>query len=59
MLASKSKLPYVNNITIQMYCGGKVVNIEEELDIEWVDLIKEALDLGLTVNEIMDFLKQS
>lgn len=36
------------------------MNTEEELelDLEWVDLIKEALDLGLTVKEIMDFLKQ-
>lgn len=37
----------------------KIVNTVEELDIEWVDLIKEALDLGLTVKDIMDFLKQS
>ncbi|WML51621.1 anti-repressor SinI family protein [Neobacillus sp. PS3-12] len=32
---------------------------EELLDQEWVDLILEALNLGLSVDEIRNFLKQS
>lgn len=30
---------------------------EKELDKEWLDLILEARNLGLTVDEIKDFLK--
>jgi len=33
-----------------------VLAIEKDLDIEWVDLIKQALDLGIPVDEIRDFL---
>jgi hypothetical protein len=35
------------------------VDNEEFLDQEWADLILEALNLGLSVDEIMNFLKQS
>ncbi|MCQ6281708.1 anti-repressor SinI family protein [Bacillus sp. EB600] len=31
---------------------------EKELDKEWVELIKEALELGISVDEIRDFLNQ-
>jgi DNA-binding transcriptional MerR regulator len=30
---------------------------EKELDKEWLDLILEARNLGITVDEIKDFLK--
>lgn len=33
------------------------LSAEEELDSEWVDLILEALNLGITVVEIRHFLK--
>ncbi|MBI0579818.1 anti-repressor SinI family protein [Neobacillus cucumis] len=29
---------------------------EEELDNEWVELIKKARELGITIKEIRDFL---
>ncbi|WP_162990222.1 anti-repressor SinI family protein [Mesobacillus foraminis] len=29
---------------------------ETELDKEWIELIKEALNLGLSVNQIREFL---
>ncbi|MDR4949063.1 anti-repressor SinI family protein [Neobacillus cucumis] len=32
---------------------------EKELDQEWLALIAEAKQLGLTINEIRDFLKIS
>lgn len=32
---------------------------EPELDTEWMELIKEALELGLTVNQIRDFINNS
>ncbi|WP_309144661.1 anti-repressor SinI family protein [Bacillus sp. EB600] len=31
---------------------------ENELDNEWVELIKEALELGISVDEIRDFLNK-
>ncbi|MBT2757990.1 anti-repressor SinI family protein [Mesobacillus foraminis] len=31
---------------------------ETKLDIEWIKLIKEALDIGLTPNQIREFLKK-
>jgi hypothetical protein len=40
-------------------CGGKDVNDEVELDSEWVELIQQALELGLTVEEIRNFLEQN
>jgi DNA-binding transcriptional MerR regulator len=30
---------------------------EKELDKEWLDLVLEARNLGITVDEIKDFLK--
>ncbi|MCQ6278871.1 anti-repressor SinI family protein [Bacillus sp. EB600] len=41
--------------------GGYVVialTSENELDNEWVELIKEALELGISVDEIRDFLNK-
>ncbi|WP_083402287.1 anti-repressor SinI family protein [Bacillus sp. MUM 116] len=32
---------------------------EKELDKEWVELIKKALELGIPSNEIRDFLNKS
>jgi DNA-binding transcriptional MerR regulator len=32
---------------------------ENELDKEWVDLIIEARNLGLSIDEIKEFLKKS
>jgi DNA-binding transcriptional MerR regulator len=31
---------------------------EKELDIEWLELILEARNLGITVDEIKEFLKE-
>ena len=39
--------------------GGCIVGIlvtEKELDKEWLELMKEAQKLGLTIDEIRDFL---
>nr|WP_263325110.1 anti-repressor SinI family protein [Neobacillus sp. Marseille-Q6967] len=32
---------------------------EKELDTEWVELIMEARNLGISVDEIREFLQQS
>ncbi len=32
---------------------------ELELDLEWIELIKEALALGISAEEIRDFLNKS
>ena len=32
-------------------------NSESELDREWINLIKEALEIGISVEEIRQFLK--
>lgn len=39
--------------------GFKVVTVdsEKELDKEWVALIKKAIKMGITVEEIREFLK--
>ena len=34
------------------------VHTREKLDREWVELIKEAKDLGLTLEEVSAFLQQ-
>lgn len=35
------------------------MNVQKvELDQEWIDLIKEALNQGITKQEILDFLKK-
>ena len=31
---------------------------EKELDKEWVELIKEAIELGISIEEIRDFLNK-
>ncbi|MFM1651709.1 anti-repressor SinI family protein [Brevibacillus sp. B_LB10_24] len=31
----------------------------EEIDFEWLDLIIEARDLGITIEEIRDFLREA
>ncbi|MGG1676669.1 anti-repressor SinI family protein [Neobacillus sp. NRS-1170] len=31
---------------------------DEELDVEWIELIQEALELGISVDEIIDFLNK-
>lgn len=36
---------------------NKILSSKEPLDQEWVDLILEALDMGMTVQEIQLFLK--
>jgi DNA-binding transcriptional regulator YhcF (GntR family) len=45
---------------IQMYFGGKNLIIEkaifEELDTEWMQLIMEALEMGINKEEIREFL---
>lgn len=33
-------------------------DLEKELDKEWVELIKKALDLGISVDEIRAFLNK-
>jgi len=37
----------------------KTLNSETELDLEWIELIKEALALGISPEEIRDFLHKS
>lgn len=37
----------------------KILSDEKELDNEWKDLILEARNLGITVDEIRDFLNRS
>ena len=41
--------------------GGYIVTYlgEKELDREWVELIKAALDLGISAEDIRNFLKTS
>lgn len=42
--------------------GGNIMTAtacEKELDNEWVDLIKEARNLGISVDEILEFLNKS
>ncbi|MCH6265993.1 anti-repressor SinI family protein [Neobacillus citreus] len=34
------------------------VSSEKELDTEWVQLIEEALDFGISIEEIRDFLNK-
>ncbi|WP_423798068.1 anti-repressor SinI family protein [Neobacillus sp. SAB-20_R2A] len=34
-----------------------ILSAEEEIDSEWVDLILEALNIGITADEIRNFLK--
>jgi DNA-binding transcriptional MerR regulator len=36
-----------------------IEKMEKELDNEWLELILEARDLGLTVKEIKEFLVQN
>ena len=36
-----------------------VLDSDRELDKEWVELIMEALDLGISVEEIQHFLKNN
>lgn len=46
---------------IHMYFGGKNLisekAITEELDQEWTQLIMEALEMGLKIEEIREFLQ--
>jgi Anti-repressor SinI len=35
--------------------GG--MKMKRELDLEWVELVKQALDAGITKNEIREFLQ--
>jgi hypothetical protein len=34
------------------------LNSEKELDKEWVELIKEAIELGISIEEIRNFLNK-
>ncbi|MBM7651835.1 anti-repressor SinI family protein [Neobacillus cucumis] len=36
-----------------------VLTVEKELDQEWLDLINEAKNLGLSIEEIREFLSKS
>ncbi|WP_223591096.1 anti-repressor SinI family protein [Neobacillus bataviensis] len=36
-----------------------ILKTEKELDEEWLDLICEARDLGISIDEIRDFLQSS
>ena len=41
--------------------GGYILVVlasEEQLDEEWVELIKEALELGISIEEIRNFLNK-
>lgn len=33
--------------------------IKKDLDKEWIELIKEALESGITIEEIREFIKKS
>ena len=46
---------------ISLILGGYTVidlDSEKELDKEWVELIKEALELGMSIEEIRNFLNK-
>lgn len=55
-LTMMAELPKIFHIL-----GGYIVTFlgEKELDKEWVELIKEALDLGISADDIRNFLKTS
>jgi DNA-binding transcriptional MerR regulator len=36
-----------------------ILVIDEELDMEWVELIREAQKIGISIDEIREFLKNS
>lgn len=35
-----------------------MTNTEQELDEEWVELIKEAIELGISMEEVREYLKE-
>lgn len=39
-----------------MYFGRVFILTNRELDLEWMELIKQALDAGISKNEIREFL---
>jgi len=39
--------------------SGKTLELTEELDLEWVKLIQEARSLGLSTEEVREFLLSS
>jgi len=39
--------------------SGKTLELTEELDLEWVKLIQEARSLGLSTEEVREFLQSS
>jgi Anti-repressor SinI len=36
---------------------GGMKKMKSELDLEWVELVKQALDAGISKNEIREFLQ--
>jgi hypothetical protein len=36
--------------------GGDFTVVEKELDLEWIHLIKEAMSVGVTKDEILEYL---
>ncbi len=60
-LRCSGKRIYSNKVyNKENYCGGeKMSNTKQQvkLDEEWVDLILTALEIGLPVEEIRNFLK--
>jgi hypothetical protein len=40
-----------------MYFGRVFILTNRELDLEWMELIKQALDAGISKSEIREFLK--
>ena len=49
----------IGDCDVRKYGGGYAVRFEvqEEIDMEWAQLIKEALEIGITKEEILEFLQ--
>jgi len=41
-----------------MNCSCTVSNDSQSLDPEWIELIKNALELGISANDIQSFLRK-
>jgi len=56
MTYKTAKLPKIIAILGGYYI--MMTSFIEELDKEWIELIKEARDLGISIEEVLTFLKK-
>ncbi|WP_367757269.1 anti-repressor SinI family protein [Ammoniphilus sp. 3BR4] len=59
MTAGLPEEQYISQVWGESMVDRKDMNQEKELDSEWVDLIMEARELGMTPEEIRLFLNQT